>query len=177
MGKELNELLEACKSSEEVSDEKLLEIGDTCWLLGQPAPSAKDAVSLRTRSGFIVVVEQKDVVEVKKHEQQFLVKVRKGTDVLCKFSAVSQIGMDKLREKGSCGCHGGNKEVHSEVGPKPHHMNFAARQNEGDWGPYPTDTRNCNYICGISWYCDTVIGPFNLPYLFCMPVLYCLYIC
>ena len=141
----LAELRNACQSISAVTDHKLLEVGETAWLAGHAAPASKGTITLRIGNASTVVVQEKDIVEVKKRGEQFMIRVKAGSEVLYKLEIVSQIRESASRNSGSCHCHG------AEANEKPE---VALAQNLGGSGGLGggDDVQGlCQVVCVISW--------------------------
>jgi hypothetical protein len=143
------ELRTACRASSQLSDEKMLDIGETLWLMGHPEASDEDTVALRTGRGQKVVIREKDVIEVKKRGSRYLVRVKTGTNLIFKLERVIQARLDS-----TCEC-GGNS------GKEPNTTGVSARQEEGGGqGSFGADEED-----PPGWYCywDCHVGMICLP--------------
>lgn len=79
----------------------LLAEGETGWLSGSPAKSEAGTVALRTGNGFLVVLQEADVVEFGRHGDDHMVRVRAGASVVTRFESVNQL---LPKSPGACHC-------------------------------------------------------------------------
>jgi hypothetical protein len=97
---DFEQLKTECGKFSAVSEQKLLDVGETIWLTGRAAASGPGTVALNVGSGQSVVIREQDVLEVEKHGSRFYAKVKRGVDVLYRLEQVVQANPDK------CTCRG-----------------------------------------------------------------------
>lgn len=94
--------LDEAKKNLEPDVKESLKLGETGWLRGSPAKSEPGTIALKTREGFLIIVSEADVVEYARHEHEFFVRVRNGTDVLTRFESVNKLLPAKPAERCEC---------------------------------------------------------------------------
>jgi hypothetical protein len=97
----LRELQGACREASPERDQQTLAMGETAWLVGHPAPATEGTVALRLDPATCVVIRADDIIETKKKEKRFAVRVKKGSPIICRFEVVGKFGEP---EKSGCGC-------------------------------------------------------------------------
>ena len=74
------------------SQRETLNRGATVWFRGMAAPAERGTVALDTGFGPYVVIDEKDVLAVEKHDPAFLVEVNVGTNVLVRSESILRVG-------------------------------------------------------------------------------------
>lgn len=97
----LPQLKAASQKKKNLSDLEILNVGETIWYTGAPIPSERGTISLRT-SNCVLVIREKDVLDVNKEGDYFEVKVKLRTPVIVRTENIIEAGATE------CGC--GEKE-------------------------------------------------------------------
>jgi hypothetical protein len=130
-----SQLLLACQNVSTVTDAEALETGETIWFSGSPAFADKDTIALNVDGSTTLVIKEKDALEVLKTGNNYLVKVKIGTDILYRVEVVSRVSH-------ACGCNGDGDDGKNEDIP------IIARQSGN--GPVITCTTDyymeCQYV-------------------------------
>jgi|SRR5215469_3021427 len=139
----LSELKNACNAIGSKSDLELIEDGESVWFGGHPNPAAPGTVSLLQRNNIAVVIDEKDVLEVDRKDQIFMVRVKAGTKILARMENVVSV-------RPNC-CSHSTKEAGESI---------SRREGNGD-GEEPTITVTCviRFLCFFSylenrWRCE-----------------------
>jgi hypothetical protein len=148
----LEELKATCQKAVTLSDKKTLEIGETIWLAGRAGASTKDTVALEIGNGQRIVIEEKDIIEVQKDAERYLVRVKSGTEVLCRFEGVSQVRPTASK----CHCDDAKGETQPSV--------VARRIIISPW-----DAAGCT----IKWICVDWVDKQGYVRRICIPILEC----
>jgi hypothetical protein len=86
-----------------------LKVGETGWLRGYPVKSEPGTIALKTRDGLLIIISEADAVGYARHEHEFFVHVKNGSDVITRFESVNKL----LPSKPSlpCDCSGSSSRV------------------------------------------------------------------
>jgi hypothetical protein len=114
--------LEEATKNAEPSLKESLELGETGWLQGTPSKSEAGTIALKTRSGFLIIVSEDDVVEYAQQEHEYFIRVKNGSDVITRFESVNKLLPSKPTEQ--CDCAGQTntsveKRVNQQSGGPP----------------------------------------------------------
>jgi hypothetical protein len=88
MSDHLADLKKLCRSAPANSEERLVEIGDTMWLMGRPVRAEKGMIAIAQSEDLHIIVRERDIIEVERNEDVFLVKVRSEANLLIRFERV-----------------------------------------------------------------------------------------
>lgn len=99
----LDELKRACTSTPARSDAERIDEGESSWFAGRAAPAEDGFIAIAQDDDFVTVMRERDVLEVRKIEDKFLVRVRADADVLVRFERVAKARPD------DCGCDSAEK--------------------------------------------------------------------
>lgn len=88
MPNHLADLKKLCKSAPSSSDEHLVAIGDTMWLIGRPVRAEKGMIALAQSEDLHIIVRERDVIEADRSEDMFLVKVKSEANLIIRFQRV-----------------------------------------------------------------------------------------
>ena len=88
MSDHLADLKKLCRSAPASSDEQLVEIGDTMWLMGRPVSAEKGMIAIAQSEDLHIIVRERDVIEAERNEDVFLVKVRSEANLIIRFQRV-----------------------------------------------------------------------------------------
>jgi len=98
MANNLSQLKAASQKEKKRSDLEMLDIGETVWFTGTPVSSERGTLSLRTANDGILVLREKDIINVIKKDDYFEVNVRTGTPVIIRTEHIIEAGSSE------CGC-------------------------------------------------------------------------
>lgn len=139
----LEELKRACKAESKLSTSERIKEGESHWFAGMPARAEDGFVAIAQENDIITVIPERDVLEVKKEERLFLVRVRGNADVLVRFERVA-----KVQAGGDCGCEADKDEdENTKV--------VSARRSQlfGDpFGPFGTPIGPCRLYIRCYYY-------------------------
>jgi hypothetical protein len=107
MAQSLSQLKAASQKEKKLSDLEMLDIGETVWFTGASVSSESGTISLMTTNNCILVLREKDVINVNKEGDYFEVNVRTGTPVIVRTEHMMKA------ESSTCGC--GEKENKDDV--------------------------------------------------------------
>ena len=88
MSDHLADLKKLCRSAPVSSDEQLVEIGDTMWLMGRPVSAEKGMIAIAQSEDLHIIVRERDIIEAERSEDVFLVKVRSEANLIIRFQRV-----------------------------------------------------------------------------------------
>ncbi len=149
------ELKNACKQREQSTDEENLKIGSTVWITGIPESSLSGTVALRFGTNQILIIAEKDILEVDKADRLYFVKIRVGANLISKIEIISEV-----RPTIKCTCHD-NKE------PSPHPPSVAKRI--GAFNP----NNPCEPDCWVEWNCMPWTDSNGFVRIVCFPYPVC----
>ena len=101
MSKLLSELKEACQHTSALSDDALIERGESTWLRGVPAHAEEGTVALGLGEDVRIVIKEEDVRAVTKDGDHYRVEVSSEANVLLRIEKAV-----KARLQRDCGCDG-----------------------------------------------------------------------
>jgi hypothetical protein len=135
--------------------------GESFWLAGRAAPAETGSVVLATSDKLSVVVSDASILEVKKDDDLFLVRVKAGHSALVRFEAITTLEAPKAK----CGC--------SETPAQP---STIARINSGGFGHSGAGiVINC-FECRVEMQCEFYLYKGGLHRI-CVPYLVCEDVC
>ena len=155
MADALRELQAACRKASPERDQQTLAMGETAWLVGHPAPATEGTVALRLDPVTCVVIRADDIIETKKDEKRFAVRVKKGSPVICRFEVVGKFGEP---EKSGCGC-----------GATPTRTILSTHgggSGSGTGGTINIPTE-CRIVCKLEWVYRITPPPSCYPEIVC----------
>jgi hypothetical protein len=94
----ISELKAACSAQPTLSAQALIKQGVSNWLGGLAAPAPDGLIGLAQKGGFKLLIPADQIIDAKKHEDMFLVKVRSDADVLITLEKVAKADLN------ACGC-------------------------------------------------------------------------
>ena len=103
MAEELSELVAACSGHRPTSPAERMAEGETHWFIGYPAAAPSEMVALRQTDALKLVFRQEDVLEVRRDDERFLVRIRDGANMLISFEHV-------IKAAPTCDCGEGRNE-------------------------------------------------------------------
>ncbi|MEO6093428.1 MAG: hypothetical protein ABIT04_01640 [Novosphingobium sp.] len=153
MADDFERLKEACYACTPIKEAERIGQGESRWFAGYPDPSSRGTVSLLQPTGFRLTFREEDVLEAKRHNKLFLVRVSSEANLSVSMSQVVKAG-----SAGRCDC--GDDEKSGE-----RLIDITAPW--GDWGdkvivlPWGG--------CHLGWNCGTIDLPIVGPIYLCIP--------
>ena len=84
----LAELKQACKSTQVRTEEDLLATGESVWFMGRPVEARNGMVEIAQTEEMHLVIREKDILDVKRKDEFYLVQVRGSANVIARFQQV-----------------------------------------------------------------------------------------
>ena len=138
-----DELKRACNATPARSDAERIDEGESSWFAGHAAPADEGFVAIAQDDDIVTVIRERDVLEVRKKDHFFLVRVRSDADVLVRFQRVTKARPD------DCGCEGA-KEPADEA---PRSVARASAAFAGDpFGPFGAPIGYCRLYIRCVYY-------------------------
>lgn len=160
MNSDLEELKAACRARANPSDSDMIREGESVWIMGFPTPADAGHVALSMTDGHAVVVSESSILEVRKDEGRYLVRVRAGTPAVVRSQAVVS-----LRDT-ACACAG-----------EP--ATSAAANSSGGGGSHPDPKSDTDCWLTCRWF--NVCHPYQPKgggtLRICVPALVCGWYC
>lgn len=95
----LTELKKACQTDPSRSESETIKRGKTTWFKGKPAHGAQGTIALALTDDVKIIINEQDVIDVKKVEELYSVEVSAEANFL--------VRIEKLL-KATPGCHSGD---------------------------------------------------------------------
>ena len=156
----LKDLKAACRATSTPKDAEKLNEGESLWLLGYPAPADDGQVALAMGDGRSVIVSESSVLEIKKDDALYLVRVKSLSSALVRFEAVTTLRSEPCRCADTPAPAAASKRVGSGSAT-------------GGTGPI---IPGC-FQCEVEMFCDIYIGKDKRFHKVCVPAPVCKDIC
>lgn len=138
MGTNLDDLRTACRAEPVRSEEEMIRTGETTWFMGRPTSAPEGMIALAQNEDMHTLIREADVLEVRKQNEFYLVKVSAEANILARFQRVV-----KARAQ-ECDCDDSDdKEAPDEIS--------RTLSNQGPFGPFGEPIGSCRLFIRC-WY-------------------------
>ena len=146
----LDELKRACSATPARSDAERIDEGESSWFAGRAAPADEGFVAIAQDDDIVTVVRERDVLEVRKKDHLFLVRVRADADVLVRFERVTKARPCDCAGHCDGGCERGGEKP---AGEAPRSMARSSAAFGGDpFGPFGAPFGHCRLYIRCVYY-------------------------